>query len=91
LEQNLLVIGIELSHGKAAAAGEPAERIREPNGRPERLSKESRYPLLAAIIRSRSSRASARTSAVFGSTKALSNFERTVLAEPCSPEIASNG
>jgi hypothetical protein len=28
---------------------------------------------------------------VLGSIKALSNFDSTVLAEPCSPETASNG
>jgi len=47
--------------------------------------------LLAAIISSRSSRGSARTGATLESTKALSIFDRTVLAEPCSPDIASTG
>ena len=34
---------------------------------------------------SRSSRASARTGAAWGSIKALSNFDNTVLAEPARP------
>ncbi len=40
---------------------------------------------------SRSSRASARTGAAWGSIKALSSFDNTVLAEPCSPATASSG
>src|SRR5258708_38980943 len=42
-------------------------------------------------MRSRSSRASARTGAALGSISALSSFERTVFVEPCSPDIASTG
>ena len=45
----------------------------------------------AEIISSRSSRGSARTGATLGSTNAFSIFDKTVLAEPCSPDIASNG
>src|SRR5262249_13891596 len=40
-------------------------------GKPDRLSKASRRPLLAAIISSRSSRGSALTQATLGSTSAL--------------------
>jgi hypothetical protein len=57
----------------------------------ERLSNASKWPLLAAIENSRCSRESARTDAVLGSIKALSNFDSAVLAEPCSPDTASNG
>ena len=40
---------------------------------------------------SRSSRESARTGAALGSINAFSSLERTVFAEPCSPEIADSG
>ena len=31
------------------------------------------------------------TEAAFGSTSALRSFDRTVFAEPCSPDIANSG
>jgi hypothetical protein len=46
--------------------------------------------LLAAIKRSRSSRAAVLTGAAFGSINALRIFESTVLADACSPDTANN-
>jgi hypothetical protein len=40
---------------------------------------------------SRSSRGSPLTGATFGSTSPRSIFDRTVLADPCSPEMAKTG
>jgi hypothetical protein len=60
-------------------------------GMPDRLSKASTWELLAAIINSRSSRASARTGATLGSMSAFNILQSTVLAEPCSPETTRSG
>ena len=55
-------------------------------GRPDTLSKASRWPLLAAMNRSRSSRGRARNGAVLGSSNALRIAEKVDFAEPCSPD-----
>src|SRR5262249_42757757 len=90
-KQHLLVVAIEPPYGEPAAACQPAQRVGESQmGKLERLSNASK-PLLAAIISSRSSRKSERTGAALGSIRALSSLERTVLAEPCSPDIAKSG
>src|SRR5262249_39606262 len=90
-KQHLLVVGAELPDGEGAAAGEPHSASESQIGKPDRLSNASRWPLLAAIISSRSSRESERTGPALGSIRALSSLERTVLAEPCSPDTAKSG
>ena len=60
-------------------------------GRPDTLSKASTWPLLAAMNRSRSSRGSARSGAVFGSSSARKIAEKVDFAEPCSPDSTITG
>ena len=69
--------------------GEPAQSVREPVGQAREIIEGEQVALLAAIMRC--SRESARTGAALGSISALSSLERTVLAESCSPDIASSG
>jgi len=56
VEQHLVVIGVKLADGEAAAGREPAQRVGDEGGRPETLSKASTWLLWAAMNRSRSSR-----------------------------------
>jgi hypothetical protein len=90
LKQHLFIVRVELPHRETATAREPTERIREPGGQAGEVI-ECEHIAVVAIISSRSSRGSARTGATLGSIRALSIFDRTVLAEPCSPDIANNG
>jgi hypothetical protein len=100
LKQHLVFVGIELAHPPVASRQSASDSL---GGRLDRLSNASRCPLLAAIISSRSSRASVRTGATLGSisvvawllaalrSRALRSFANTVFAEPCSPDTASSG
>src|SRR5262249_60272173 len=57
----------------------------------EMLANAKPCPWVAAMKRARSSRASARRGAVFGSTKARRIVENVDFALPCSPETATTG
>jgi hypothetical protein len=91
LEKDLLIVGIELPHREAAPAREPTERIREPGGQAGEVVKCQQITVvggnhqLAFLPRQRPH------GATLGSTNALSILHRTVLADPCSPDIANNG
>ena len=91
LKQHLLLVGVELPDREAAAAREPAERVGEPSGQAGQIVECQHMAVVGGNEELALLARQARTGAALGSTSALSIFDSTVLAEPCSPEITRSG
>ena len=91
LKQHLVCVGVELAQPKARAGGEPAKRIGQRMGQTRQIVEGKHMRIVrcnhevAFLARERPHRCHV------GIDQVLSSFERTVLADPCSPAIASTG